>query len=285
MTDTIRITTLVENTAVGRKTLAEHGLSFWIQAGDQRILFDTGQTPDVLFHNAARFKIDLTTINAIVLSHGHYDHTGGLLHVLKHANHPNLFLHPAALVKRYSRHAGGVMVDAGMVDPMTGDELAEYAQVIWTQAPTQVVGSIWATGQVPRITDFEDTGGDFYLDEDADKVDPIDFDQSIYFDTPQGLVVLLGCAHAGVINILHHIRKQTSHRPIYALIGGMHLLHASEDRMSQTIESIRGLDIQLLAPTHCTGPFAAAKLWSEFPDRWQPCRVGAQFTFEMSSGI
>ncbi|HAI11406.1 MAG TPA: MBL fold metallo-hydrolase [Phycisphaerales bacterium] len=285
MTRTFTITTLVENTATGRNIRAEHGLSYWIEADGHCILFDTAQTPDVLMHNARRLKFDFADVEAVVLSHGHYDHTGGLMAVLDEAKHPRLYLHPDALAKRYSQHTGGVMVDVGVAGGLSRAMLADKAEIVWTQSPTEIVPGLWVTGQVPRINQFEDTGGDFYLDAKAQQVDPIVDDQSIFFDTGQGVVVLLGCAHAGVINTLTHIRLLTNDRPIYAVIGGMHLLHASEERMTQTIESFRALNVQLLAPTHCTGPFAAARLWSEFPDRWQPCRVGARFVFELPETI
>lgn len=276
----IRITCLVENTASGRDTLGEHGLSFWIDAGDQRILFDTGQTPDVLFHNASRLKIDPSAADAIVLSHGHYDHTGGLAQVLKRSNRPKLYLHPAALERRISRHRDGSVQDVGVPNILTRQTLEGSADLVWTAEPTQVVPGLFVTGQVPRLTDYEDTGGDFYLDQVCTRPDPIADDQAIYFDTPEGLVVLLGCAHAGVINTLHHIRSATGQRAVYAVIGGMHLVHASPDRINKTVEALRQLDVQRLAPTHCTGARAAARLWSEFPESWQPCPVGTRFEFE-----
>jgi 7,8-dihydropterin-6-yl-methyl-4-(beta-D-ribofuranosyl)aminobenzene 5'-phosphate synthase len=276
----IRITTLVENTAAGRGTLGEHGLSFWIETGTHRVLFDTGQTPDVLFHNAERLKIDLASTDAIVLSHGHYDHASALADVLKRSNQPKLYLHPTALERRFSRHRDGSIQDVGIPGALTKQTLEGWAKLIWTTEPTQIVPALFVTGQIPRLTDYEDTGGDFHLDETCTRPDSIADDQAIYFDTPEGLVVVLGCAHAGVINTLHHIRSATGQRPVHAVIGGMHLVHASPDRVNETTEALRQFNLRRLAPTHCTGARAAARLWSEFPESWQPCPVGTTFEFE-----
>jgi 7,8-dihydropterin-6-yl-methyl-4-(beta-D-ribofuranosyl)aminobenzene 5'-phosphate synthase len=276
----IRITAIVENTAAGRGILAEHGLSWWIETDTHRVLFDTGQTPKVLAHNAARLNIDLTTADTVVLSHGHYDHTGGLLNVLQQADHPRLLLHPAAIERRYSRHQDGSAHDAGMPFEVSKRSLEQQANVTWTNSPTEVVPGLTVTGEVPRTTAYEDTGGAFYWDEACTQTDPIADDQAIFFDTPSGLVVVLGCAHAGVINTMRYVQRLRDNRCIHAVIGGMHLLHASPDRMEKTIAALRDFDVGLIAPTHCTGARAAAQLFAAFPDRWQPCPAGTRFDFE-----
>lgn len=277
----IRITMLVENTAKGRNIQGEHGLSYWIDTGVSRILFDTGQTPEVLFHNAKRLNIDLATVDTIVLSHGHYDHTGGLTQLLEHCQHPKLVLHPGALDQRFSRHANGSVADVGIPCELTLPYLQNAAEMVFSETKTQIADNLWVTGSVPRVTDYEDTGGDFYLDKACTKIDPIVDDQSIFFDTPDGMVVLLGCAHAGVINTLQYIRQITAGRPIHTVIGGMHLLYASQERMTQTVTALRELNIQRLAPTHCTGAKAAAQLWAEFPNQWQACPVSTTFNFSI----
>ena len=114
MSESILVTVLMENTAFGRYTRGEHGLAYWIEAGSHRALFDTGQTPEGLLHNAEHLGVDLTTAEAIVLSHGHYDHTGGLEMVLEKAGESKIFLHPGALKRRYSRQKDGRVNEIGM---------------------------------------------------------------------------------------------------------------------------------------------------------------------------
>ena len=105
-------------------------------------------------------------------------------------------------------------------------------------------------------------------------------DQALFFDTRDGVVVMLGCAHAGVVNTLLHIRQLTHHRPIHAVLGGMHLLLASPERMARTVEALRDLGIARLGPAHCTGVAAAARLWAEFPQACFACSVGTRLVFQ-----
>ena len=137
------------------------------------------------------------------------------------------------------------------------------------------------TGPVPRVTDFEDTDDPFFLDPHCQHPDPLMDDQALFFDSPEGTVIVLGCAHAGVINTLQYVRQLTGNRPVHALIGGMHLLRASKERLSRTIEELRVCDVRVIAPAHCTGIPATVELWNAFPGRCVPCRVGDRFEFDL----
>ena len=248
------------------------------------MLFDTGQTPEVLLHNADCLGIDLASADAVVLSHGHYDHTGGLKEVLQRAGSIPLFLHPGALVRRYSRKKDGGVREIGAPPPLAESFLREHTSSLsWTAEATPIADGLWVTGQVPRATEYEDTGGDFYLDDTCQDPDPIEDDQAVFFDTPDGTVVLLGCGHAGVVNTLHHIRDLTESRPIHAVLGGTHLVAASKDRMDRTVEALRALDLDLIVPAHCTGARAQARiairisgLLGTLP-RGRPLRVSRRF--------
>jgi len=144
MIQNIRITTLVENTASGAGLLAEHGLSFWIEYGDKRILFDTGQS-DILTKNAKVLGIDLAETDAIVLSHGHYDHTGGLSDVLEIAAKAKIYLHPGATEPKFSKNISGAK-SIGMPDSAKGAIQGQH--MIWTETPATIFPGISVTGQV-----------------------------------------------------------------------------------------------------------------------------------------
>jgi 7,8-dihydropterin-6-yl-methyl-4-(beta-D-ribofuranosyl)aminobenzene 5'-phosphate synthase len=286
MKEKVRVTVLVENTAAGRGMLGEHGLAYWIETGSTRVLFDTGQTSRVLLNNGKHMGIDVAKADAIVLSHGHYDHAGGLEEVLRGRHGHRLLLHPGALVRRFSRGRDGTVRDVGVPPPLDERFLHEHAgSITFTSGVTPLGDKLWVSGEVPRTNDFEDTGGDFFLDEACERPDPIVDDQALFFDTRDGIVVLLGCGHAGVVNTLRYVQRLTDGRPIHAVMGGMHLVNASPDRLDRTVEALGEMDVALVAPAHCTGARAKARLWSEFPDRWEDCSVASRFEFSAATAI
>ncbi|MGE5610453.1 MAG: MBL fold metallo-hydrolase [Bacillota bacterium] len=273
----VGITVLVENTASGRGLLAEHGLSFWIECAGKHVLFDTGQT-NVFARNARVLGIDLSRTDAIVLSHGHYDHSGGLAKAMQIAPAARVYLHPDALKPKFSRHADGTVHEVSLCAG-TADQLHRSSRVVLTERPTEIVPGLFVTGPVPRRNDFEDTGGSFYQDAACTQPDPLGDDQAMYFRCSKGMVVLLGCAHAGVINTINHVRDDIA-GPIHAVIGGMHLLSASEHRLAMTLDALQEYEDQILAPAHCTGTRQKMLLWYRYPRRCRECAVGSQFLFE-----
>ena len=277
MIQNLRITVLSENTAGRRGVLAEHGLALWIEADETNILFDTGQGL-VLAHNAAALEIDLAQADAVVLSHGHYDHTGGLESVLGRLGHAVVYVHPQAFEPKFGRWDDGVGRYIG--SPIRDvEQLAPHvAQVVTTAGPTQVADGIRVSGEIPRRNGFEDTGGPFFLDEPCTQPDPLLDDQALYLETAEGLVVLTGCGHAGLVNTLHYACELTGLRRTYAVLGGFHLVQASDERLARTVEALHRYDVRRIGPAHCTGLAACAQILVAFPDRFVTLAAGKQVT-------
>ncbi len=281
MSQSVRITVLVENTAESPRLLAEHGLAFWVEIGSQCVLYDTGQG-GVLVSNAYHLKISLSQLDAVVLSHGHYDHTGGLPNALRGNRSPAIYAHPKALEPKFAKSRSGGVEEVGIPNACDRFLLQRRDRLVMTDGATPLSNGLIVTGSVPRETEFEDTGGPFFLDAQCRKIDPLVDDQAVFFESTRGTVVLLGCAHAGVINTLRYVRNLTGGRPIHAVLGGMHLVGASTERLERTIDALREMDIDYLGPAHCTGRAATAALWDAFPNRCISCHVGTQVEFDLS---
>ncbi len=273
MIEHLRITILVENTAEQPELLAEHGLAMWIEADGRNILFDTGQGP-ALAPNAETLGINLADAHDLVLSHGHYDHTGGLAAQRDTLCKANLYVHPDAFASKF-----GVIPKTGarFIGAALGslDELRQHIpSIIPTPGPTEIVPGVSVTGEIPRRNNFEDVGGPFFLDEDGAAPDAMTDDQALYIETEKGMVVLLGCAHAGLVNTLDYIAELSGQRRFHAVLGGMHLIRASDERISRSIDALRTYDVQVIGPCHCTGPSAADKIRSALPDRFLKLAAG-----------
>jgi 7,8-dihydropterin-6-yl-methyl-4-(beta-D-ribofuranosyl)aminobenzene 5'-phosphate synthase len=268
----IRITILVDSSASKPGLLTEHGLSLWIEYKEKQILFDTGQSSN-LIQNAKKLGIDLTRTDAIVISHGHYDHTGGLPAVLELAPRAVIYIHQAATKPKYSCKEFKAR-PIGM--PEAAKQAVKNYKVVWAESPLQLCNGVTLTGQIPRKNDFEDVGGAFFVDESCNTPDSLLDDQALFIESPNGLIVVFGCAHSGAVNTLGYICKLTGKNKIYAVIGGMHLVNAGKDRMERTIEAFKKYGIEKITPLHCTGVKAITKFKEAFPDRCFICSVGAR---------
>ncbi len=278
MNNVLRIVILSENTAEGRGLRGEHGLAFWVERGDNRLLFDTGQGL-VWSDNAAALRLDLARLDGIVLSHGHYDHTGGLEQVLGRVAKPiPVHAHPDALQPKYRQTADGVR-EIGMPTGCRKALDGANAQVMLARKPADVAPGIRTTGEIPRRHPEERAEERFYRDADGRREDPVLDDAALILETTAGIVVLLGCAHAGLINTLEQVCELTSGAPIRAVVGGMHLRSASPERIAWTLRELRRFDIGTLIPLHCTGQQAAAALWQALPKSCHSAGAGTQLNF------
>lgn len=274
------ITILVDNLVRKPGLKAEHGLSCLVQVDSYLFLWDTGQT-DLLLHNAKALKINLSKIEAIVLSHGHYDHTGGLLPVLEMLDKPvPVYAHPDI----FSGHYAVMYGKSRSIGPdFTEKQLKNMGvELILSRKPIEIFPGVKTTGEIPRLTDFEDVGGKWFKDVGLTIPDQLKDDQSLVIETRKGLIVVLGCTHSGVINTLQHVRKLYPGKNIDAVIGGMHLAKASERRMSKTIEMMKEIGVRIAIPGHCTGIPQSIRLSSEFSGPIPILEVGFKYKFSDS---
>ncbi|MBN1689717.1 MAG: MBL fold metallo-hydrolase [Dehalococcoidia bacterium] len=268
----ITVTTLVENTAGGPSLYGEWGQSLLVEADGMRILFDTGPSQHVL-DNANKLSVELNTIDKIVLSHGHYDHTGGLMDVLaliqgsgNRQEEIEVIGHPDIFQEKYFYIEGLPARSIGI--PFTRTELeAMGARFKLSREPVKLTENIITTGEVEISVDFEPIDANLCIKEKEKYLpDPLADDLSLIIKTEKGLVILLGCAHRGLINTILHAQKITGVRPIYAVIGGTHLISADKTRMDKTIQALKSMNISKLGVSHCTGMKSGAILANEFSD-------------------
>jgi len=271
------ITTLVENTAQGKGLLAEHGLAFLIETRAGTILFDAGQGM-VLLPNADVLEVDIDSAERIFLSHGHFDHTGGLRQVLSRIGSREVFAHPHALAPKYSVRRGETR-RIGI--PETREELEQAgARFCLHEEPVELLPGVTATGPVPRVTDFERVSSRFQTGSAGTlRQDELLDDQSLIVETDEGPVVVLGCAHAGLINTLLHVRELVGESRLAGVIGGTHLVDADEARLQCTVAALGGFDIGRLVPCHCTGFRSQVALWEACGERFVANAVGKRFAF------
>jgi len=275
-TDT-RITILVNNQA-GEGLVAEHGLSLWIETEGKRILFDTGQG-SALENNARALDIDLGTTDILVLSHGHYDHTGGIPHVLQQTRYTDVYCHSGVILSRYSLSNGVPRPIQMPRESKAAMDALPFDRLHWVQQPVLLTDKIGITGPIPRKTDFEDTGGPFYLDPQGKRTDPIEDDLALWIRTNDGVIVCVGCSHSGLVNTLSYVQHLNHGRKIRAVLGGFHLLHANRGRLDKTIAALQRIEPDLIVPCHCTGDSAVALLQNAFGKRISPGMAGTTFHF------
>jgi len=252
----LKITILSTMLADGQE-LGEWGFSALVEADGHRILFDTGAHTDVVLQNARTLGIDLTTVPEVVLSHNHWDHVGGLLTLRKSV----LARSPAALAR--VDVGKGIFYRRTSFNPGIDDNPAlllkpEYEKTggvfVTYDKPAQLYPGVWLTGPVPRKYPERNWGGSGrMLTPEGWAEDNVPEDQALVFDTDRGLVVLVGCAHAGIINTLEY--AQAIVRPVrfYAVIGGVHLFNASDETLDWTAGKLAGFGVDNFLGAHCTG--------------------------------
>lgn len=276
---TFRITILCENT-VGpiSGTLGEHGFAALIEpSGTGPLLFDTGQGMTLL-HNAHRMKKNLAGIRNVVISHGHHDHAGGLLPLLQKFGPMRILGHPGIFSPRFRVKDNGEYLSIGIPQ---SQNLLEEAGAIFDLSPyfREIAPGIFLSGEVPRSVPFETGDKGLFYDCAGRQPDSTPDDQSLILETGKGLVLVLGCCHAGILNTIEHVTRTMGRHDIYALIGGTHLGFYDKEQINDTIAVLKKSGIRKLAASHCTGFAASVQLSHGLPKVFLPAHVG--YTLEV----
>ena len=255
---------------------AEHGASFAIRSGEHTVLFDTGTSAKVLLGNLSRLGFSPEQIDALILSHAHNDHTGGLAGLLERVQGIPCYAHPDLFRERYRETKSGHK----QVGPSSTENwLAKRTDLRFNAEPVEVVPGLWTTGEITDRSHPEGRSPRHAVRQGADWIpDPYRDDLSVVLKTGDGLVLVCGCCHAGLLNVLAQVRQTFGQDPI-AVIGGIHLTSADAPTLEQVVAELRRFGPPHLWLGHCTGDRAYQTLKNEFGDRVSPCQAGTVIQF------
>jgi len=273
----VKATVLVDNYAFGiNGVLAQHGWAVFLETDRGNYLLDTG-AGKIIINNAHVLGVDLTSIQGIILSHHHHDHTGGILEVLEYLKRPvDVYSHTELFKDSYStrtdqlNHSGVPFKREVLESKGVRFDLSKEFRSI---AP-----GLFMTGQVPRLTAYEKGEPHQVIREAQGLVqDPLQDDLSVIIPTENGLFVILGCAHAGIVNTLNFAMKRMNEDRIHTVFGGTHLDSVGEEQREESIKALKTMKIAHLGVSHCTGMKASVRLAQEWGDRFVFCSVGTVF--------
>ncbi len=271
----MKITIIVDNYVSKRDFLAEHGFSVLIETEEEKILFDTGQGY-ALKHNLELIGTNLSSINKVILSHGHDDHTGGLRFFNEEGIFPEIISHPDIRFPKFKVSETGKRNIGLKID------LSNFNNKTFSKEPLNINKDIIFSGEVPKENRWELEETQYFREEHgALKKDLFADDVSLYVKTKKGLLVLTGCAHSGIINIVNYGMKITGERRLYGILGGMHLKNASKRRIEKTVETLYDLKPEFVTISHCTGFNAGVRIREAFEEKSIFTGVGDVFKFDL----
>jgi len=276
----LTLTTLCENTAGRYGFMAEWGLSILVQADGMNVLFDTGANYAAV-RNADKLGVDLRAVDKIVLSHAHADHTGGLREVLMRTGPKEVIAHPAIWELKYTKRAYENR-EAFIGIPFTREELEYFgASFTFRKEPVYVSENIVTTGEIVQKTDFEAIEPTFKVKvEGGFRHDPVPDDLALIVRTKEGLVIVLGCAHRGLINTIRHAQMITGEQRVHTVVGGTHLYPKIDEQVEKAISALQEIGVKKIGVSHCTGFHASVRLAQEFGDRFFQNNAGTIYTLE-----
>lgn len=283
----LKVTVL--STMLANEGLGEWGYAALVEAGGHRILFDTGARPETVLANARELRIDLASVEEVVISHGHGDHTGGLLTLRRELMKSN----PKALSRVHVGQgifAPRVKRSGGPYEGLASIKSAYEAlggRIIEHGKPVELLPGVWLTGPVPRVHSERNYPQSGIVLVDGNRMpDTVAEDSALIIETDEGLVAITGCGHAGVVNIATYARAIMGERPVVAVIGGLHLFSASDSALDWTGEQLRAFGLRYLLAGHCTGIEATSRLRTVTRlDRRTAAYGAVGSTFEIGRGI
>lgn len=274
----LKISILVENTTQHMDMFGEWGLAMAVETDSKRYLFDTGSHGTII-NNSRVMGISLDGLDGIILSHGHSDHTGGMMQILDQHKVPVVYAHSKVFAQRPIPAGPGKVRQIGCAFALNDLEQAGV-NMVYVDSFQEIAPGMYLSGEIPRITEYENVGGAFQVEENGEfKEDKLEDDIALIIRLEEGLVIVSGCAHSGIINIIDYAIKKTGEERIVAYIGGTHLLTASPERLDKTIAALQSYDIQKIVVSHCTGFYPAARLYNALGDMVVKGEVGMRFTF------
>jgi len=247
---------LDNNTFTDRYFQGEPGLSYFVEADGQKLLFDVGYS-DAFLNNARKLGVDLCDLDYVVLSHGHLDHTWGMFSLIQHyterllegraVKRPRLVAHPAVLASRKY----GSMPEVGSL--LTREKLSGFFDLQLSREPRQLTEHLLFLGEIKRITDFEAREPlGWTIENGQESDDDLRDDTAIVYQCVEGLIIITGCSHSGICNIVEHAKTVCGDQRVMDIIGGFHLLKPSREQLAGTIEYLKAVNPEAVHACHCT---------------------------------